>query len=612
MCGIAGYIGKQEISQKRIDATLRLMKNRGPDHQAWRQLAAGKQNVYFLHSRLAIIDLDPRSNQPFTRGDVTTIFNGEIYNYREVKKQLQKLGHSFNTDSDTEALLAAYEEWGEAGVEKLEGMWAYALWDAKEQKLILSRDRFGEKPLYILETGDGFYFGSEIKFLRSLSARSLTVNQHQLKRYLVNGYKSLYKSGKTFYEEIKEVPLATFLVIQNGEKKWHRYWQPSFRQGFGGQGQMTQEEAVTSARAALLRSVDLRLRADVPIAFCLSGGVDSAALASIAAKEFGYTVATFSIIDQDPRYDESKNIAATVKDIGSNHTEIKLAAEKIGTLDRLRQLIAYHDGPVATITYFVHSLLSEAISAAGFKVAVSGSSADELFSGYFDHWMWYLVETRQEPTYAAARAGWEQYVRPIVRNPYLSQPDLYAKQPNLREHIYLDRQEFAGYLTKPFDEPFTERHFTDSLLRNRMLNELFYEATPVILHEDDLNSMMYSVENRSPYLDSNLFATAYSIPTQYLMHDGYNKYILRQAVAGILNDQVRLDRHKRGFNASIHSIVNFQDPAQQVELLAPSPVFDIIHRDKIAALMNQGNLPNSMSKFLFNFINAKLFLEQNA
>lgn len=606
MCGIAGYIGKQEIPEQRITATLRLMTKRGPDYQAWQKVAAGEQNVYFLHSRLAIIDLDPRSNQPFTRGDLRTIFNGEIYNYREVKKQLQAKGVNFQTDSDTEVLLAAYQEWGEEAVKQLEGMWAYALWDAKEQKLILSRDRFGEKPLYILETSDGLYFGSEIKILRALSGKQLAINQQQLKRYLVNGYKSLYKSGQTFYEEISEIPQATSLIIQSNQKSFQRYWQPQFKPQA-----MSQPEAIAGTRQALLHSVDLRLRADVPIAFCLSGGVDSAALASIAAKEFGYDVATFSIIDPDPRYDESKNIAATVKDIGSQHTEIILAPEKIGTLGRLRQLIAYHDAPISTTTYFVHSLLSEAISEAGFKVAVSGSSADELFSGYFDHWMWYLAEMHQRPAYASVLAGWQQHVRPIVRNPYLSQPDLYIKQPDLREHIYLDRQEFASYLTRPFDEPFIEHRFTDSLLRNRMLNELFFEATPVILHEDDLNSMMYSVENRSPYLDSNLFATAYSIPTEYLMHDGYNKYILRQAVGGILNDQVRLDRHKRGFNASINSIVNFQDPAQRDQLLAPSPVFDIIHRDKIAALMNQQSLPNSLSKFLFNFINAKLFLEQN-
>lgn len=606
MCGIAGYIGRQEIPEKRINATLRLMRNRGPDHQAWQQVAAGEQNVYFLHSRLSIVDLDSRANQPFSRNDLTVIFNGEIYNYREVKKHLQRLGQKFKTDSDTEVLLAAYKQWGEEGIKKLEGMWAYALWDAQEQKLILSRDRFGEKPLYLLETPSGLYFGSEIKFLRALADQKLTVNQRQLKRYLVNGYKSLYKTGETFWAEICEVPQATSVIIQNNRKNFVRYWQPEFKPQ-----PMSRQEAIISARQALLRSVDLRLRADVPIAFCLSGGVDSAALASIAAKEFGYKVATFSIIDPDPRYDERANIRATVADIKSEHTEIELSPQNIGTLERLQQLIAYHDSPIATITYFVHSLLSEAISKAGFKVAVSGSSADEMFSGYFDHWMWYLVETHQQPVYAAARAGWEQHIRPIIRNPYLRQPELYIKQPDLRDHIYLHREEFASYFVKPFDEPFEEYKFTDSLLRNRMLNELFFEATPVILHEDDLNSMMYSVENRSPFLDSNLFTTAYSIPTEYLMQDGYNKYILRQAVAGILNDQVRLDRHKRGFNASIHSIINFTDPASHQSLLSPSPIFDIVQQQKIAELMQTQPLSNSFSKFLFNFINAKIFLEQN-
>tara|TARA_B100000427_G_C15336363_1_gene519159 strand:- start:244 stop:720 length:477 start_codon:yes stop_codon:yes gene_type:complete len=155
-----------------------------------------------------------------------------------------------------------------------------------------------------------------------------------------------------------------------------------------------------------------------------------------------------------------------------------------------------------------------------------------------------------------------------------------------------------------------EESYTNSLLRNRMLNELFHEATPVLLHEDDLNSMMYSIENRSPYLDINLVEFSHSIPSDYLIKEGYSKYILREAVKNILNDKVRLDRRKKGFNASIHSLFDFNDKNSVDYFLSDSPIFEIIKKDKIKSLLNKDILMNSYNKFLFNFINSKIFIEK--
>jgi asparagine synthase (glutamine-hydrolysing) len=164
-------------------------------------------------------------------------------------------------------------------------------------------------------------------------------------------------------------------------------------------------------------------------------------------------------------------------------------------------------------------------------------------------------------------------------------------------------------LNVPFDEEFIEENISSSLLHNRMLNELFYEVTPVILHEDDLNSMLFSIENRSPYLDSRLLKFSYSIPPEYLIMNGYSKYVLREAVKGILNDKVRLDRKKVGFNASINSLVNFSDPAIKAILLDDSEIFNFVNKSKIESMFANIPLTNSFSKFLFNFINAKIFLE---
>lgn len=606
MCGIAGYIGKIPIDEPRMLLTMEKMKNRGPDYQDYRIFRQGETNIVLLHSRLSIIDLNARSDQPFTIGDYTIVYNGEIYNYIELRKELEKQGVVFHTTSDTEVLLQYYLQYEERCVEYLEGMWSFAIYDRKKGRLLLSRDRFAEKPLYFYRAYDGIYFASEIKFLKSLTGKSFTVNNMQILRYLVNGYKSLYKMGETFFNEIEELPYATNMTIDEKlDCRITKYWQPIVKPV-----QMSLKEAIEGVQEHLFESVRIRLRSDVPLAFCLSGGIDSASLVSIAVKKFNCDVATFSIIDSDERYNEYDNIMATINDLECKHTLIELKYE--GTLSKLHDLIEYHDIPVATITYYVHSLLSEAIAKSGYRVAFSGTGADELFTGYYDHFILHLYEVRNHPEYEKYLSDWKKNIQKFVRNPVFQNPNLYIENPRMRKHVYDDSDEFLTYLKDEFGEQFTEYHFCDSLLRNRMLNELFYEIIRVILHEDDLNSMKYSIENRSPYLDSRLFEFTNSTPVEYFICDGYGKYLLREAMKNILNDKVRLDRQKKGFNASIDSIVDFKKKVNKELLLDDGPIFDFIDRGKIEALMDSTYFSNSQSKFLFNFINAKIFLEINS
>ncbi len=605
MCGIAGYVGTRPPDEERIAATLRLMERRGPDAQRFLRVRIGDRSGVLLHSRLSIIDLDPRSHQPMTIDGRTIVFNGEIYNYVELRKRLEERGVTFRTTSDTEVLLQSYLAHGEACVNDFEGMWAFAIHDAWSQTVFLSRDRFGEKPLYLLETTDGITFGSEIKFLAALSGQSLGVNTQHLLRYLVNGYKSLHKGSDTFFLGVREVPYATNVIVRaDGTVRSYRYWSPPVAPQ-----DMTFADVVEGFRTRLIESMRIRLRADVPLAFCLSGGVDSASLVSIAAKEFGYHVATFSVIDRDERYNEEENIRATVDDVHCQHTAIPFPQP--GFFERLEQLIRYHDAPVATISYFVHSYLSEAIARAGYRVAISGTGADELVTGYYDHFLLHLYEMRHHSEYANARSAFAAHVVPMVRNPLLQNPNLYTANPNFRDHVYDERDRFAQYLTVDFREQFTEHTFCASLLRNRMLNELFHEVIPVILHEDDLNSMYYSIENRSPYLDSRLCDFAYSIPSEHLIRDGYGKYGLREAMRGTLNERVRLDRRKKGFNASLTSLVDLRDRTVRERILGPGSIFDYVDRHAVAELLDAQPLPNSTSKFLFNVINARMFLEEH-
>lgn len=611
MCGIAGYIGHRQLDEGRIMNTLGLMANRGPDAQAYRVLSGDDTKVALLHSRLSIIDVDDRSNQPFTIGPCTLIFNGEIYNYLELKKELENQGVVFNTTSDTEVLLQYYLKYGIDCTTKFEGMWSFAIWDSRSRELILSRDRFGEKPLYYTMSNNELFFASEIKALKELSNTKFRVNEEQLLRYLTLGYKSLYKKPLTFFRDVSEVESGTTMVIgPNGSTRTTRYWHPQISRT-----EMTLAEAIEGAGHYLDESVRLRLRSDVPTAFCLSGGVDSAALVSIAAKKFNSDVTTFSIIETDERYNEYDNIMATVEDIGCRHFLIDIPQAE--GMKRLHDLVAYHDVPVATTTYYAHSLLSEEMNKNGYKVAFSGTAADEIFSGYNDHFLLHLNEMRERNDYSCFLDDWQENIARFIRNPHLKNPELYSEMPDFREHVFDNSPEFVSWL-KPevresFDSSYTEVKYCDSLFRNRMLNELFQEATPVILHEDDLNSMFHSVENRSPYLDKALFTFLNSVPSEYLIRNGYGKYLLRESLDGVLNDKVRLDRQKKGFNASINSVLDLKDEKIREKVLDPqNRVFEWLDYDKVKPLFDMDNLANHYSKFIFSLVNSQIFLELNA
>ncbi len=314
---------------------------------------------------------------------------------------------------------------------------------------------------------------------------------------------------------------------------------------------------------------------------------------------------------------KKKNIDKVVKDCGCNHTEVDLSKIKNNSknLNRLKELIEYKSSPICVITYFLHSFLSESIAKKGFKVVFSGTGADEIYSGYYDHHLQYLFDTKDSKDFESNKENFIKYVKPYIRNKYLKKYDLYIKNKNFRKHIYDNSNEFQNLLKKDFkkklDLEFYENSFNvKSLLKKRSLNELFYEIVPPILSEDDTNSMFYSVENRSPYLDRKLCEFMFSVPVNNFVKNGFAKNILRESARGYLIDDIRLERHKKGFNASINSIFNFSDKNFKNQVLnKKSEIFDIFDYDKIKNIFKKDISLNHYSKFIFSFINAKLFLE---
>ena len=606
MCGIAGAIGPVLPDESRIAATLAIMLNRGPDAAAAFYGKLGGHSVALLHTRLSIVDLDPRANQPFVDGNLALVFNGEIYNHREIRRELEALGERFRTRSDTEVVLKAYRHWGADCVDRFEGMWALALLDPDRNTLWLSRDRFGEKPLFTWRIGETLYFASEIKAIATLAGHQPQIDYQQIRRYLVDGYKSLNKGRRSFFRNVVPFPAACSVHLTSPDMPApERYWTLRYAPH-----PMSAEDAVAGVRERLDRALRLRLRADVPVAFCLSGGIDSATLASLAVKEMDHDVHAFSIIDSDERYDESENIGHVIDDLGCDSHLTR--TNPAGFFDRLGRLVAYHDAPVATISYYVHSFLSEAIAEAGYRVALSGTGADEIFTGYYDHYSMWLAEMAPRSDFETLVDDWRGSYGAHVKNPLLRDPMTFVNTPNQRSHIYSDHDRFAAMMVEPYGEEFSEEDYSPNLLRRRMMNELFHEVVPVILAEDDLNSMTVSVENRSPYLDRELVEFAYTVPAEHLIGDGYPKWLLRSAGNGVLVDKVRMDRRKRGFNASILSFLDPRDSEIRDRLLDEGPIFDIVDRSKLERFLDGEMKDASAAKFLFSFVSSAIFLESDS
>lgn len=605
MCGIAGYYGEAIPTPDRLVNASAALSHRGPDGHGIHTRRCAGRSVALVHRRLAVIDLDPRSDQPFTFDGGVLVFNGEIYNYLEVRRELEARGHAFQTSGDTEVLAHALREWGVDALDRLEGMWAFAWYDERTGRLVLSRDRFGEKPLYLWRRDGGLYFASEVKGLAALAGAWPDTNDNHLLRYLINGYKALYKTTETFFHGVEELPPGTCLVLDGpATASPRRYWMPRLGENEG----LSYADAVDATREAVINAVRLRMRSDVPLAFCMSGGVDSNTLIATARCVLGCDVHGFTIVNTDARYEEQDLVTEAVRQLDIRHTSVPL--EQAAFLENLRRLVAAHDAPVFTITYYAHWKLMEAIAGAGYKVTISGTGADELFTGYYDHHNLYLHEIAGNPAlHAQALAAWREHQAPVVRNPLLQDPDLYVKNPRMRDHIFLNNDVFAGWLQQPWAEQFTEIDYECGLLRRRMLNELFSEAVPVTLHEDDLNAMSFSMENRSPFLDRRLFEVAYSIPSRHLIQDGRAKAVLRDAMRDIVPAPVLDSRRKVGFNAPIFDLLDASHPDVRSYLLDDGPVYDLVRKDKVEAVLNEETLPNSTSKFLFNFINVKMFME---
>ena len=586
-----------------------LFRIEGPNFGSTKIYNIGKHNIFFGHRRLSIIDITNSSNQPFEYKNLSLTFNGEIYNYIELRNILKKKGYRFNTTGDTEVLIKSIHYWGKKVFNYLDGMWSFACLDKKKNEILLSRDRFGEKPLYYFKQKNSFFFCSEIPPILYLSPNSQNINYNTIKRFCINGYKSIKKNKETFYKYIKEIPPGNNLVFRNNQLTISPYWKPKFVPDEN----LEYSNIVENIKEKLIKSVKLKLRSDVKLAFTLSGGIDSNSLVSIAKKILNIDVNSFSILNKNKFYEEKKFIDSSVKSLKINHQYIELRNDNF--LDDLHSIISQRRMPVLTISHYLYGKLTEELSNQGFKVVLSGYGADEVFTGYYDHFNLFFkyLKLKRLKKFELEVKEWKKSIQPWIRNPFLKDENIYLKNKNFRSHIYLNNKLFSSFLNKKWDEKFYEKKYTNDILRNRMLNETFHEIIPISLFEEDLQSMRNSMENRSPYLDKDIFEYMLKVPTKYLISSGFSKKILRDSMKNIVNDNILWNKRKVGFNAPLSEIYDFRLKKNREAILDYSEIFEIFNRDKIEKIFSKklNKIPNSLSKFIFNFLNSKIFLENN-
>ena len=612
MCGIAGYIGEKKLSNQQIVKCHKSMEQRGPDTSGHVHYKYKKKNISLLHNRLKIIDLSNAANQPFSHLGYTIIFNGEIYNFKDIKKELILKGYKFRTSSDTEVLLKNYIDKKYDAFKDFEGMWSLAIWDDNSKELILSRDRFGQKPLFYFEQNNEIFFGSQINQIKELSNFSFKFNKKKILDYLGAGYRSIFKDNQTFYNKIKHFPPSSYAVVRNQKLFFKKYWVPNNKLNQN----ISYEDAKIKASLLINKSVKNCLISDQKTSTMLSGGIDSNVIFSCIKDQNHSDITTCSVIDSDSRYDESRYIESTIKD--KSHKSLTVDDKYISKFDfieNLRKKIDFYSSPVLTVSSYVSSFLQKKISENGIRVNLSGIGSDEIFSGYYQHHAYFLKSLQKKKDYSINYNYWKKMIYPTVRNPFLKNEKSFFKKENLFKSLfnYNINSEIQFFLKKKYSYKFKEKKFFKNFLKNRMYNELLYENVPTMLFEDDRNHMYYSIENRSPFLDKDLVEFAITLPPDYLIRKGFTKPILRDSFVGKISNKILKNYEKRGFNFNLSKIMLNKRNRDHMNVILDTktnPIFEFIDFNSIKKILNKKKFLNSETNFLFSLINSFIFLEK--
>ncbi|SEV94506.1 asparagine synthase (glutamine-hydrolysing) [Chryseobacterium wanjuense] len=548
MCGIAGLIYKDKTPVK--EGTLRKMtdkmSHRGPDAEGF----FVHENLGFGHRRLSIIDMSESANQPFHFNDKhVLVFNGVIYNYIELKEELKEKGYSFNTTSDTEVLVASYDCWGEECVKKFNGMWAFAIFDSKNNKVFCSRDRFGIKPFYYFSNENKFIFASEIKPILEIE-KVEKVNIQILLQYLIVNLTGHF--NETFFEGILKLPASHNLIydLKTNEFRIYKYYDIEFKKEIN---KLNLEESIEIFEKKFEESIKIRLRSDVKIGSALSGGLDSPYVTTIANKiidkqnNCGFTAITVGSLDE--RDDESKLAKLIAETIHVNHDIVTPKSDEFR--HDLENVIFMHEEPFADLSVFMQNFLMKEANKLGVKVFLDGQGADEILLGYSRYTAAFLRNHDFISNLKFLKKVKSHYDISILEagKIYFYFSSYFVRKFRLQRRGAILKNKYLGIINFSKLKKLTKSYKKIFELQK---NEIFHFLLPDILRIEDKNSMLFSIESRLPFLDYTFVETVLSINNNYKIRDGWSKYILRRNLEKFLPDEVTYNSRKIGLNPPVN------------------------------------------------------------
>jgi len=555
MCGIIGLIDPSVSVESLQERCLRMASrttHRGPDYLG----NAIKPPVALAHNRLSIIDLSEASHQPMHRNGLTLTFNGEIYNYLEIRSELERDGHQFSTSGDTEVILAAYRQWGRNCVEHFIGMWAFGLWDEHRRELFCSRDRFGIKPFHYIVYGRALAFASEIKALQSSGLSAGELNREQLARGLYLGW--MAQHNESSFKNVSILPAAHNLVWKDGSVDVWQYADVATAED----NETTFEESAHTFRDLFRDSIRITSRRDVPMGVCLSGGLDSTSIvAALATSGHEAEVRTFTAyyqgsgsadVDERPYINHLLERYPTVQPAYVSPTDEDVVAS-------IDDIIRMMDAPLPSSSYVSQYFVMRLAAQSGVKVVLDGQGSDEIMGGYM-HSAYRVIAD------SIVRGNLVEALSELMAHSQRQSMSLRRTASVLAKSLLTaTRSETSLYhlelsRTSPWVMTFPASsvpialampHGTrfNGFLRNLIRTTLL----PTLLHTEDINAMAWSIESRVPFLDHRLVDLCMSMPTSHRFYRGESKRVLRAAMRGIVPDQILDRRDKTGFITPGHT-----------------------------------------------------------
>jgi asparagine synthase (glutamine-hydrolysing) len=610
MCGINGILSRDSETKRKISYLNKVLSHRGPDDEGFVYIntstncfktfsgtdsieqikntaphisTANTDNfdLVFGHRRLSIIDLSEKGHEPMTdeSGKIWITYNGEIYNYLELREELKSLGQTFRTNTDTEVIIKAYLQWGTGCFNKFNGMWAFALWDGYKKQLILSRDRFGIKPLYFINSDNLFAFSSEIKPLSILLSKNTEINKSKIPQFIIFG--NLLNSESTYIKNISSLLASHYLVYKDGSYTTAKYYE------IKNQNLNLSESGLRSRIDQLFsESIKLRLRSDVKVGTCLSGGFDSSSIVAYSQEYLTQPIETFSAVWNDEKCDESKYIDLVNKKF--NCIENKILPSETEFEEVFKKLHYYHEIPTEGPGLYPQWYVME-IAKPKVKVLLNGQGGDEVFGGYFKIGN-YLHSLIKDKRYGKVLSNFSQYVS------FLKQNSLHTFIHNFFPNIYraLVQKKFSD-LYNMFNDDFIKVYGIKNIeniynppkkFKNYINNKSYSFITsitiPSLLHYEDRSSMAHSIESRVPFLDYRIVEIGLNLQPHYLISNETSRPLFRSVVEKCLPEEIVKRKDKLGYPTPFSSWIRKELKDYITSVLNNNlNIYDYIDKDKV-------------------------------